>query len=61
MKPIYLYTLIACASLSLGVAGVSIWQGGPGTTEKITAALVLAVVGWTVRKVWRDAGPEWQK
>lgn len=59
MKFRYLCTLLACASVSLGIAGVSIWQGGPQTEDKIAAVVVALVLGWTIRAVWRDDGPQW--
>ena len=57
MRTIHLATLVACASLSTGVAGVTIWQGYAGTTERITAAIIGLAIVWTVRAVWRESGP----
>lgn len=61
MKLRHLCTLIACASVSLGIAGVSIWQHAPKVEDKIAAAMVIVVVAWTIRAIWRGNGPEWQK
>jgi hypothetical protein len=55
MKLRYLTALVGSASLSLGVAGVSIWQGYAGNAELIAAALVVVVMAWAINGVFRDS------
>lgn len=57
MRLIHLYLLLACMSLSIGVAGVSLWQGYAGTAEKVAAVIVAVVLAYTLRAVWRSTGP----
>lgn len=57
MRLIHLVLLVSCCSVSVGVAGVSLWQGYAGRTEQISAVVVALVIAWTLRAVWREAGP----
>jgi hypothetical protein len=57
MRLTHLCLLLACASLSIGVACVTVWQGYPGTAEKVAAALVVVTLAATLRAVWRATGP----
>lgn len=57
MRLIHLCILVSCCSVSVGVAGVSLWQGYAGRTEQITAVIVALVIAFTLRAVWRSTGP----
>ncbi len=54
MKLRYLAALVACLSLSAGIAGVTLWQGSFGEAECRAAALVVMVLAWAFDGVWRD-------
>lgn len=57
MRLTHLVLLVSSCSVSVGVAGVSLWQGYAGRTEQVAAVVVALVIAWTVRAVWREAGP----
>ena len=57
MRLTHLVLLVSSCSVSVGVAGVSLWQGYAGTCEQIAAVLVALVIAWTLRAIWRSTGP----
>lgn len=57
MRLTHLALLISCCSVSVGVAGVSLWQGYAGTAEQVAAVVVAVVVALTLRVIWRASGP----
>lgn len=57
MRLTHLALLVSCCSVSVGVAGVSLWQGYAGTCEQVAAVVVALVIAWTLRAVWRSTGP----
>ena len=54
MKLRYIVALVACASLSVGVAGAIVWQGVITNAERVAAVLVGVVLAWVMVSVKRD-------
>lgn len=54
MKLRYIVALVACASLSVGVAGVTVWQGGITNAERVASVLVGVALAWVMVSVKRD-------